>query len=80
MTDQSGAGVNQATVTVINAERGVMRSVKTDEAGAYRVPLLQPGTYELRVEAAGFQPQVFRGVVLTVGEIAVRDVELQSAK
>src|SRR6185503_9255645 len=40
-------------------------------------PLLQPGTYELSVEAAGFQPQVLRDAVLTVGEVAVRDVELQ---
>ena len=44
VTDQSGAGVSQATVTVVNAERGVVRNSKTDDAGAYRVPLLQPGT------------------------------------
>ena len=64
-------------ITVINVERGVARTVKTDDAGAYRVPLLQPGTYELRVEAAGFQPQVLQSVVLTVGEVAIRDVELK---
>jgi Carboxypeptidase regulatory-like domain len=77
VTDQAGAGVNQATVTVVNAQRGVVRSAKTDVAGVYRVPLLQPSTYQLRVEAPGFRPQVLHGVVLTVGEIAVRDVELQ---
>ena len=77
VTDQSGAGVSQARIVVINAERGVARTVKTDEAGAYRVSLLQPGTYELRVEAAGFQPQVLQSLVLTVGEVAVRDVELK---
>jgi protocatechuate 3,4-dioxygenase beta subunit len=74
ITDQSGAGVGQVMITVINVERGVARTVKTDDAGAYRVPLLQPGTYELRVEAAGFQPQVLQSVVLTVGEVAIRDV------
>jgi hypothetical protein len=77
VTDQSGAGVSLATVTVINAERGVVRSVKTDDEGAYRVPLLQPGTYELRVEAAGFKSQVLQSLVLTVGEVAVRDMKLQ---
>ncbi|MBV9960161.1 MAG: TonB-dependent receptor [Acidobacteria bacterium] len=77
VTDQSGAAVSQATVTVLNSERGVVRSVRTDDDGVYRVPLLQPGSYELRVEAAGFQPQVLQGVLLTVGEIAVHDIELQ---
>ena len=75
--DQAGAGVSQAPVTVMNPERGVVRSVKTDDEGVYRVPLLQPGTYELRVEAAGFQPQVLQGVVLTVGEVSIRDIGLQ---
>jgi hypothetical protein len=75
--DQSDAGVSRATVTVMSAERGVVRSVRTDDEGNYRVPLLQPGTYELRVEAEGFQPQVLQRVLLTVGEVAVRDVELQ---
>src|SRR5215213_4183366 len=31
--DQAGAGVSQAPVTVINPERGVVRSVKTDDEG-----------------------------------------------
>lgn len=75
--DQSGARVSRATVTVVNAERGAVRSVKTDDEGIYRVPLLQPGTYELRVEALGFQSQVLRGAVLTVGEVAVHDIVLR---
>lgn len=77
VTDQSGDRVSQATVTVVDAGRGVVRSVRTDDEGMYRVPLLQPGTYELRIVASGFQPRVLRGVVLTVGEVAVYDVELQ---
>ena len=77
VVDQAGAGVRRATVTVMNPERGIVRSVKTDDEGDYRVPLLQPGTYDLRVEAASFQPQVLQRVVLTVGEVAVHDIELQ---
>lgn len=75
--DQAGAGVSRATITVLNGERGVVRSVQTDDEGAYRVPLLQPGTYELRVEAGGFQALVLQKVVLTVGEVAVRNIELR---
>jgi hypothetical protein len=54
----------------------VVRTAKSDEDGLYRVPLLQPGVYDLRVEAQGFQSQVISDVMLTVGQIAVRDVEL----
>src|SRR5262249_54578954 len=76
--DQAGAAVSRATITVLNAERGIVRSVKTDDEGAYQVPLLQPGTYELRVEASGFQSQVLREVVLTVGQVGVCDTKLQN--
>jgi hypothetical protein len=77
VTDQLDAAVSGATVTVIDAERGVVRGVRTDGDGAYQVPLLQPGTYDLRVEASGFQPQVLLKLVLTVGQIGVYDIRLQ---
>ncbi len=77
LTDQSGAVVSGATVTVMNAERGVVRSVGTDGEGAYHVPLLQPGIYDLRVEARGFQSRVLQKVSLTVGQVVVFDIKLQ---
>src|SRR5262249_25693799 len=76
VTDQVGAPVGAATITVLSAGRGVVRSVKTDDEGAYQVPLLQPDTYELHVEASGFQPQVLQKVVLTVGQVGVYDIRL----
>lgn len=75
--DQAGAAVSGATITVLHAERGVVRRVKTDGEGAYQAPLLQPGVYELRVEASGFQSQVLRKVALTVGQVGVYDFKLQ---
>src|ERR1051325_6422716 len=39
VVDQAGAGVRRATVTVMNPERGIVRSVKTDDEGEYRVPI-----------------------------------------
>src|SRR5260370_26140166 len=55
VTDQSGAAVASATVVVTDAERGLTRTVTTDEAGAYAAADLQPGTYKIRVEAKGFK-------------------------
>lgn len=75
--DQAGDAVGGATVEVMNAERGMIRTVRSDDEGIYRVPLLQPGVYEVRVEVQGFRPQVIRNVVLTVGQLAALNVELQ---
>src|ERR1044071_6450337 len=36
--DQAGAGVSQALVTVMDPERGVVRSVRTDGEGGYPGP------------------------------------------
>ncbi len=77
VTDQVDAAVRGAAVTVMNAERGVVRSVETNSEGAYHVPLLQPGIYELRVEATGFQTQVLQKVSLTVGQVVIYDIKLQ---
>jgi len=55
VTDQSGAAVNGATVVVTDVQRGTIRTVTTDESGAYVVPNLQPGAYKIHVEAKGFK-------------------------
>ena len=77
VTDQLDAAVSGATVTVISAERGITRNAETDDDGVYQVPLLQPGTYDLRVEARGFVSRVLQKVVLTVGQVGVHDIRLQ---
>ena len=77
VTDQAGASMIGATITVTSGERGLTRSVKTDSDGSYRITLLQPGVYELRVDAVGFQAQDSRKVMLTVGQIGVQDIQLQ---
>src|SRR5688572_21666351 len=75
--DQNGSSIAGATVTAVNAERGATRTAPTDDDGMYRLLLLQPGTYEIRVSAHGFGSQVVSGAVLTIGQVAVRDFQLQ---
>ena len=55
VTDQSGAVMAGATITVIDTQRGVARTLTTDPAGEYNAPTLIPVTYTVRVEAKGFQ-------------------------
>ena len=55
LTDQSGAAVSGATVTVTDTQRGTSRTATTDDSGSYAVPDLQPGIYKIHVEAKGFK-------------------------
>ena len=77
VTDQMDAAVTGASVSVIAAGRGVVRTVETDGDGSYQVPVLQPGTYNLRVEAQGFQSQIIQTLILTVGQVGIQEVRLQ---
>src|SRR4051794_37638086 len=74
--DQSDAAVVHATISV-TSDRGLLRTVMSDDQGRFRVPLLQPGKYSIRVEADGFQTHVIKDVILTLGQIAVTNVQLQ---
>jgi hypothetical protein len=55
ITDQSGAAVPGAQVTITNAATGVSRSAKTDSAGFYNSGSLNAGQYSIQVTAPGFQ-------------------------
>ncbi len=53
--DQTGAYLPAATVTVTDVQRGITRTVTTDDSGGYVVPNLAPGVYTVRAEARGFK-------------------------
>src|SRR5437773_12580227 len=77
VTDQTGAPIPSADVIVIAIATGRTWEIKTDSAGLYRVPVLQPGDYEVHVSQTGFQPVARRGIQLTVGQNAVVDLKLE---
>ncbi len=66
--DPAGSAIPGAAVTVSSTESGAKRSAKTDEAGRFHFPQLRPGTYAVRVEADGFQPQENGSVLSGLGQ------------
>src|SRR5438309_9905143 len=54
VTDQSGAIVAGATVTITNKDQGWTRTATTSDTGLYRFELLAAGSYSLRITHAGF--------------------------
>jgi Carboxypeptidase regulatory-like domain len=77
VTDQSGAVVASGTVVVTNLDTKVNSPGKTNEAGAYYIPFLIPGNYQLTIEAAGFKKYEQTGLILNAGETPRVDVRLQ---
>ncbi|HTR25412.1 MAG TPA: TonB-dependent receptor [Terriglobales bacterium] len=55
VTDQSGAVVGGAKVTITNTATGISRTLATTAAGEYNAPNLEPGPYMVTAEAPGFK-------------------------
>lgn len=66
VTDASGAAVPNATVTVTNIAQGVSFTTTTNESGNYQQPHLIVGTYDVKVDAQGFQAFIQHNVQISV--------------
>jgi hypothetical protein len=80
VTDSSKAVVTSATVTVVNRDTGLKRSARTDDAGRFNFPQLKPGTYVVRVEAPGFEPQQADDIVSGLGQKQTVNLTLRVAQ
>lgn len=55
VSDESGAVIPNATVTITNKATGITRTATTNAEGYYSAPAMAAGDYEIRVEAQGFK-------------------------
>jgi len=76
VTDQAGAAIPDAKVTVTNVDTNVSKTTDTTSAGTYLVTDLIPGTYTVNVEKTGFNTYVTRGVVVGGGETSAANATL----
>jgi hypothetical protein len=79
VTDNTGAVVAGAKVSVIAQATNITREGITDATGHYTVPLLAVGDYTLRVEATGFKPADAKDVRLQTDEHRELDFKLVPA-
>jgi hypothetical protein len=77
ITDPTGAAVPDAIVTAKNLSTGVVVRTTADAAGAYTLPSLPPGTYDLTVEKTGFKSTVLSGISLLVNQKAEVNARLE---
>src|SRR5690349_9955190 len=74
VTDQSGAAIPGAKVTVLNTDTGFTQTVITGTAGDYLFSRLPIGKYKLTVEKEGMTTYVQSGMELDVSQTATQKV------
>jgi len=77
VTDEQGAALPGATVTIHNEATGVDTVLVTNSAGAYTSPPLVLGQYSVTVDMSGFKKAVIGGIVLQGGEAVRHDISMQ---
>jgi hypothetical protein len=77
ITDQTKAAVPNATVEIVNKETSVTRTTTTNEQGVYRFDAVDPGVYDVSVQAQGFRSYTSRAVPVSAAQVAGVDATLE---
>src|SRR6195256_3678298 len=77
VSDESGAPIVGAKVSIKNLATGDVREVQTNTDGLFFAPNLAPATYDFTVTASGFGPVTQKGLVLNVGGEQALDVKMR---
>ena len=78
--DASGAVIVGAKVTLKNTQTNATRNATTDKDGGYLFNLVPIGTYDLKIEEAGFDTYIRKGITLEINQNARLDVALRIGK
>ena len=68
VTDQSGAVVANATVTITNDATNIAQTARTDERGQFFFTGLRPAVYTVKAQVSGFRISEKKNVVLQVDQ------------
>ncbi len=78
ITDQAGAVLPGAQVTITNLATGISNESVSNDEGYFTIPLLPPGEYRIAVKKDGFKPIAQTGVTLQVNQVARFDYALEA--
>src|SRR5262245_20612493 len=62
ITDPQGAAIPRATVVATETRTGVKTTAISEDTGAYSIPFLVPGQYEISASADGFKRTIRQGL------------------
>ena len=76
VADATGAVVPNATVTAVNSATSVRTTASTNSSGLYRLANLLPGSYNVSVEAVGFNTSIVKNVPVQLNQTATVNIAL----
>lgn len=77
VTDNSGAIVTNAKVSILESATGISHDAATNSSGNYTFPDLTPGSYSVTVTAQGFKKETRASVDVVVNTTTRVDISLQ---
>lgn len=78
VTDNTGAVVSNATVTIVENATGIQRTTVTNGSGNYTFPNLTPGRYNITISGQGFKKETRTGIDVAVNTTTRVDTTLQA--
>lgn len=76
VSDQSGSVVPNATVSIIETQTGIKHDTTTNSSGAYTVPQLPVGIYNVSASKQGYKVAKQDGLRLNITDVARVDLSL----
>ena len=80
VVDPVDAVLPGVTISVVDTQTGLKRTVATDGAGQYRVAGLSPSTYEVSAALSGFATDLRKSVPVAIGQTVISDFRMKPAK
>ena len=75
--DSTAAAVPGAAITIHNNGTNAEQHLTADSSGYFKAPLLEPGTYTVTIDAAGFGSYKADDVVVQVGQLTSLEPHLK---
>jgi hypothetical protein len=77
VSDQSGAVLVGAEITITNQQTGLTRNAVSNDEGYFTILYLPPGQYRIEAKMDGFKPIIRPDVTLNVDQVARLDFTLE---
>lgn len=77
VTDQSGAAIPNATVTLTNAATSTSLTATSNASGQYTFPTVTPGTYTVQVTKQGFKNSAIQNLLVDISKSYLVNVVMQ---
>jgi outer membrane receptor protein involved in Fe transport len=78
VVDSSGSPIAGASVTVKSVAQGVTRTFTSGSDGAFRMPLVSPGQYNVSVSKSGFTASPDKKVSVSAGNVSTYEFPLRA--